>query len=147
MILQEMYSIHPLSTETLVKLAAKYTAEIDAWRGEAAYLVDKDAIDPSLLQPIFRRQRNVLSLAAWHAQILVHRPFMLSNFSSLANLGASTRHRRTQRDAEVTDWHVRSCLDAAMNIMGKFDELSSLGQLLSTFWVRLSRSSSSRSRS
>lgn len=133
-ILHDLYDIHPPSTENLFKLAAKYTKEIESWRIEASYLVDKNAIDPSLLQPIFRRQQNVLSLASWHAQILVHRPFLLSNFSSLANLG-STKHRKTQRDAELADWHVQSCLNAAMNIMAKFDELNSVGQLYNTFWV------------
>uniref|UniRef100_A0A8H7N520 Xylanolytic transcriptional activator regulatory domain-containing protein n=1 Tax=Bionectria ochroleuca TaxID=29856 RepID=A0A8H7N520_BIOOC len=135
-ILHDLYDIHPPSTENLFKLAAKYTKEIESWRIEASYLVDKNAIDPSLLQPIFRRQQNVLSLASWHAQILVHRPFLLSNFSSLANLG-STKHRKTQRDAELADWHVQSCLNAAMNIMAKFDELNSVGQLYNTFWFSL----------
>lgn len=104
-----------------------------AWRNSVSYLVETD-IDPSLFQPIFLRQRNVLNLACWHAQILVHRPFLLNNFASLANLG-STRHRRTQHNSNLTDEHVQKCLEAAMNIVGKIDELSSKGQLYNTYWV------------
>lgn len=135
-VLRDLYSIRPPSTENSFKLAAKYAKEIAAWRGSVSYLVETDGVDPSLFQPIFLRQRNVLNLACWHAQILVHRPFLLNNFASLANLG-STRHRRTQQNADLTDDHVQRCLDAAMNIVGKLDELSSSGQLYNTFWVRI----------
>lgn len=130
-----MYDIHPPSTKIQFALASKYAKEIDTWRAEASYLVGNDAIDPTLLQPIFRRQRNVLSLACWHAQILVHRPFLLSNFASLANLGS--KRLKTKRDENLTEWHVQSCLDAAMNIVKTINELSSSNQLYNTFWVRI----------
>lgn len=132
--LRDLYNIRPPSTDNQFKLAARYSKDIIAWRNSVSYLVETD-IDPSLFQPIFLRQRNVLNLACWHAQILVHRPFLLNNFASLANLG-STRHRRTQHNSDLTDGHVQKCLEAAMNVVGKIDELSSKGQLYNTYWVR-----------
>ncbi|KAH7139790.1 finger protein [Dactylonectria estremocensis] len=132
-ILRDFYGIRPPSTESQYKLAAKYSKEIDDWRNNIAYLVDDSGIDPSLLQPIFLRQRNVLNLACWHAQILIHRPFLLRNFASLANLG-TPRRGTVNHNQSLTNEHAQSCLVAAMNIVGKIDELNSSGQLYSTFW-------------
>ncbi|KAH6962669.1 fungal-specific transcription factor domain-containing protein [Ilyonectria sp. MPI-CAGE-AT-0026] len=132
-ILRDFYGIRPPSTESQYKLAAKYSKEIDEWRSNLAYLVDTTGIDPSLLQPIFLRQRNVLNLACWHARILIHRPFLLRNFASLANLGAP-RRGTANHNQRLTNEHAQACLVAAMNIVGKIDELSASGQLYNTFW-------------
>lgn len=134
-ILRDLYGIRQPSTESQYKLAAKYAKEIDNWHSGISYLVDTDGIDPSLFQPIFLRQRNVLNLACWHAQILVHRPFLLNNFASLANLG-TTRNSRSRQNSELTHEHVQRCLEAAMNIVAKIDDLHSNGLLYNTFWVR-----------
>lgn len=96
--------------------------------------MDTDGVDPSLFQPIFLRQRNFLNLAFWHAQILVHRPFLLNNFSSLANL-ASSGQKENMQNAEVVIDHVQQGLRAAMSIVGKLEELDTAGQLYSTLWV------------
>lgn len=133
--LRDLYSIRPPSLDNQFKLAAKYSNQIAAWSASISYIIETDGVDPGLFQPIFLRQRNVLSLAGWHAQILIHRPFLLNNFASLANLG-STRHRRTQQNADLMDDHVQKCLEAAMNIVGKLDQLNSSGQLYNTLWVR-----------
>ncbi|WAO96727.1 Fungal-trans domain-containing protein [Fusarium falciforme] len=132
-ILRDLYGIRQPSTESQYKLAAKYAKEIDNWHSGISYLVDTDGIDPSLFQPIFLRQRNVLNLACWHAQILVHRPFLLNNFASLANLG-TTRNSRSRQNSELTHEHVQGCLEAAMNIVAKIDDLHSNGLLYNTFW-------------
>ncbi|KAH6670261.1 nonribosomal peptide synthetase-like protein [Plectosphaerella plurivora] len=132
-ILRDLYGIRPPSTENQFKLAARYAGDIDAWRSGVAYLVDTDGVDPSLFQPIFARQRNVLNMACWHAQLLVHRPFLLNNFASLANLG-TTRQSRSGRNADLVDEHVQRCLEAAMSIVGLVDDLDSGGQLYNTFW-------------
>lgn len=139
-ILRDLYGIRPPSTENQFKLAARYAGDIDAWRSGVAYLVDTDGVDPSLFQPIFARQRNVLNMACWHAQLLVHRPFLLNNFASLANLG-TTRQSRSGRNADLVDEHVQRCLEAAMSIVGLVDDLNAGGQLYNTFWVRVSRCS------
>ena len=133
-ILRDLYSIRTPSTENQHKLAEKYTKDLEAWRSSLAYLVDTDGVDPSLFQPIFLRQRNVLNMACWHAQILVHRPFLLNNFASLANLG-KTRRREPPQSADVAVDHVQRCLDAAMNIVSKLNDLDANGQLYNTYWV------------
>lgn len=133
-ILRDLYGIRPPSSETLHKLASKYASQLESWRTSLGYLVDTDGVDPSMFQPIFLRQRNVLNLAFWHAQILIHRPFLLNNFANLANLG-STRQRQAGPNAEASATHVKKCLDAAMSIVSKVDELHSTGQLYGTFWV------------
>lgn len=133
-ILRDLYSIRPPSTENQQKLAEKYTKDLEAWRSSVAYLVDTDGVDPSLFQPIFLRQRNVLNLACSHAQILVHRPFLLNNFANLANLG-KTRQRKPPQSASVAVDHVQRCLDAAMNIVSKLNDLNASGQLYNTYWV------------
>lgn len=133
-ILSDLYGIRPQSIDIQYKIAGKYAQEIEAWRSGVSYLVDTDGIEPSLFQPIFLRQRNVLNLACWHAQILVHRPFLLNNFASLADLG-TRRHSRSRQNTELTNEHVQRCLEAAMNIVAKIDDLASHGQLYNTFWV------------
>lgn len=147
-ILRDLYGIRPQSTENQYKLSSKYAKEIDAWRSQVSYLVDSDGVDPSLFQPIFLRQRNVLNFACWHAQILVHRPFLLSNFASLTNLGStrgshgdSNNNGKLNRhgNSERNDEHGRKCLEAAMNIVGLVDDLNTNGQLYNTFWVSFTR--------
>ena len=133
-VLRDLYSIRPPSTENQFKLAAKYSKEIDDWRSGVAFLVDTNGIDPSLFQPIFLRQRNVLNLGCWHAQLLVHRPFILNNFASLSNLG-TTRRNDDSRNSKQTAEHVQKCLEAAMNIVNWIDNLHSTGQFYNTLWV------------
>lgn len=133
-ILRDLYGIRPPSTDNQFKIATKYAREIESWRNGVSYLVDTDGVDPSMFQPIFLRQRNVLNMACWHAQLLVHRPFLLNNFASLANLG-TTRQNKSNRSADLIDEHVQQCVEAAMNIVGLVDSLNSGGQLYNTFWV------------
>lgn len=133
-ILRDLYGIRLQSTDAQCKLAGKYSEEIETWRSSVLYLFDAEGVDPSLFQPIFLRQRNVLNLACWHAQILVHRPFLLNNFANLANLG-TTRQIRSRQNTDLINEHVQKCLDAAKKIVEKIDQLSSGGQLYNTFWV------------
>ncbi|KAF4544277.1 Finger protein [Lasiodiplodia theobromae] len=139
-ILRDLYGIRPPSTEDRYRLAAKYNDELNNWRASVGYLLDTDGVDPSLFQPIFLRQRNVLNLAFWHAQILVHRPFLLSNFAGLTSYNlhrgpaaASSGGGGGSGGGKLT-WHVQRCLDAATNIVRVVDELTRSGQIYSTFW-------------
>lgn len=131
-ILHDLYSIRASSRQTRLAQAERYVGELDAWERDVPFLIGQDGIDPSLLQPIFRRQRNVLTLACWHARILVHRPFLLNDFTSLATFGT----RRSRKDSEDVKRHVQSCVDAAMRIVNKLDDLYAGGQLYGTFWVQ-----------
>lgn len=141
-ILRDLYGIRSQSPDSQCKFAAKFTKDISAWRNSISYLVDTDGLDSSLFQPIFLRQRDVLNLACWHAQILVCRPFLLNNFASLTNLG--TTRSSSKQSTESTNEHIQLCLEAAMNIVGKINDLSAGGRLYNTLWVRLEHDTSTR---
>lgn len=89
-------------------------------------------MDTSLLIPLFQRQRNVLNLAYYHALILIHRPFLLSNFASLNSRGGGTRGAPGTPEM---DKNVGDCLDAAMAIAAIVNELTEGQQLYCAFWV------------
>ncbi|KAL1617837.1 hypothetical protein SLS54_007618 [Diplodia seriata] len=141
-ILRDLYGIRPPSTSDRYRLAAKYNDALNNWRASVAYLLDTDGVDPSLFLPIFLRQRNVLNLAFWHAQILVHRPFLLSNFAGLSSYNNLHHHHHRPNGRDSSDgggggklaYHVQCCLDAATNIVRVVDELTRSGQIYSTFW-------------
>ncbi|KAK7701612.1 hypothetical protein SLS57_011661 [Botryosphaeria dothidea] len=130
-ILRDLYGIKPPSSDDRYRLAAKYNDELNEWRTSLAYLLDTDGVDPSLFLPIFLRQRNVLNLAFWHAQILVHRPFLLSNFAGLTNY--SINRSKLSGNSKLA-YHVQRCLDAAMNIVRVVDDLTNQSQIYSTYW-------------
>jgi hypothetical protein len=132
-ILRDLYGIKPAASADRIKLARNYNQELENWRSELAYLLNSDGIDPSLLVPLFQRQRNVLNLAFWHAQLLVHRPFLLSSFADLSNFA------NRNKESASTDYtsHVHRCLDAALNIAKTVDHLHSHGQIYVTHWVSI----------
>ena len=113
-------------------MARKLTASLNEWRGALLYLLDTKGISSSLLLPVFLRQRNVLNLAYWHAIILVHRPFLLSTFSSFAD---PRRSQRIINPSSETGRNIQRCLDAAMKIVGLVDELNATRQIYRAFWV------------
>ncbi|WDK22665.1 fungal specific transcription factor domain-containing protein [Colletotrichum graminicola] len=131
MILRDLYSIHPSSFSHRCARAAKYSQSLRHWRADISQLLD-DGVNASLLIPIFQRQRNVLNLAYWHAMILTHRPFLLSNFARLQRNGKSRRRSVTHEDE--TEDSVRACLDAAMHIVETVNDLVQAGQLFRAFW-------------
>ena len=135
-ILRDLYGLRAPPMAEQYALATRYAQKIDSWRNSLMYLVETPGVDSSLFQPIFLRQRNVLNLACWHAQILVHRPFLLNSFASLASLSTNSR-KRPGHNPDVTAEHVSKCLTAAVNIVDKLEDLSSQGQLYGTFWVRV----------
>lgn len=96
-----------------------------------------------MLLPLYQRQRNVLNLSFWHALIIVHRPFLLSNFASLTGF-KNTSCQGNIADTETAK-NVAECLKAAMNIVRVVDELAQTGQMFCAFWVWPSVSVSSRS--
>jgi hypothetical protein len=123
-----MYGIRLPTSAARTRIARTYSAELASWRKDLSYLLDTHKIDSYLFVPLFLRQRNVLNLAFWHAQILVHRPFLLKTFATLTNYG-------TRSSNGVDESHVVQCLEAAMNIVSLVDELHRTGQIYSTFWV------------
>ena len=113
-----------------------YAKDIDVWRAGISSIVDNMSLDSSLVRPIFWRQSNTLNMACWHAQLLVHRPFLIRNFVNSAHWG-ERRNVSLGRDESQTERHIRSCLDAAMNIADLVAKLAAKGQLYDTLWVCL----------
>jgi len=110
-------------------LSAKYAEELSNWRKSLSRFLD-EGFDTSLLIPLFQRQRNVLNLAYYHALILVHRPFLLSNFASL-----NSRNARGAIGTPDVDRNVRDCFSAAMKIAEIVNELTEGRQIFRAFWV------------
>ncbi|KAK1624759.1 fungal-specific transcription factor domain-containing protein [Colletotrichum phormii] len=131
MILRDLYSIRPSSFSNRCALAAKYSQNLKHWRAEMSQFLD-DGVNTALLIPIFQRQRNVLNLAYWHAMILTHRPFLLSNFARLQRNGKSRRKSIPHKDQ--TEESVNACLDAAMHVVDTVNDLIQAGQLFRAFW-------------
>ncbi|ORY67569.1 fungal-specific transcription factor domain-containing protein [Pseudomassariella vexata] len=131
-ILRNLYSIHPLSMSTRASLAAKYSVSLVDWRMELSSFLDADGLNTAPLMPIFQRQRNILNLAYWHAQILIHRPFLLSNFMRMQG---QSHHSSDHISSSQTEESVKQCLTAAMKIVETIDELTKTHLMFRAFWV------------
>ncbi|KAF4472113.1 hypothetical protein FALBO_976 [Fusarium albosuccineum] len=130
-ILRALYGIHPRSTEEHFTLAAKFSQDLKEWREHISYLLDTDGSSAMFVKLVLR-QRDVLKLAFWHAQILVYRPFLLKSFTSLANYGVdgdllSSRQQEMQQNINI-------CIDAATNIIEHIDRIATAGELYSTLF-------------
>ncbi|KAI0843099.1 hypothetical protein F5Y06DRAFT_256909 [Hypoxylon sp. FL0890] len=130
-VLREFYSLRTPSSKERIELASKFTSELKQWRLDMSLLLDQQGASQSLLLPLFRRQRNVLNLAYWHTVLLVHRPFLLSNFASLSNYST---FRSKLSNHEAFKNNVKQCLDAAMKITKIIEELEERNQLHRAFW-------------
>jgi hypothetical protein len=108
-------------------LAKKHHNELLRWREGIAHFLD---IEASLLNELFQRQSNVLRLAYAHALLLVHRPFLLSNFENLTR-----RDSNTKINDALAGANVRECLTAAMSIVAIVNDICEGGQMFRAFWV------------
>jgi hypothetical protein len=129
-VLRDLYPIRPPSINLRIELANKYNKDLKDWRANLSRFLDAEAIDSSLLIPLYQRQRNVLNLAYFHAVLLVHRPFLLSNFAHLAHIDARTGYVSNID----TSQNVLECLEAAMGIVRIVDELFQGSQIWRVFW-------------
>ncbi|TVY36562.1 D-galactonate dehydratase [Lachnellula occidentalis] len=129
-ILRDLYPIKPPSLYVRVALSTKYSEDLLHWRKGLSRFLD-EGVDTSLLIPLFQRQRNVLNLAYYHALILVHRPFLLSNFASLNS--RNTRPRGAPGTPDM-DKNVGECLNAAMHIAAIVNDLTEGQQIYRAFW-------------
>jgi hypothetical protein len=123
-----MYGIRPIRQETRDSFAQKHTLELREWRHGIAHFID---VDSSLLNPLFQRQSNALHLAYAHACLLVHRPFLLSNFADLTR-----RSLITQNSASLvrTSESVLECLKAATSIVGIVNDMFEGRRYFRAFW-------------
>ncbi|OAA64573.1 Transcription factor [Niveomyces insectorum RCEF 264] len=131
-ILRGLYSVKPISASRRAALTGSISNDLREWRAGLARFLDADAFSASLLMPIFQRQRNVLNLTYWHAIILAHRPFVLSNFAQLSQQpswgGAHPASRQN-------DESVQKCLVAAMSTVKTIDDITRNHQMFRSFWI------------
>jgi hypothetical protein len=135
LVLRDLYPIRPPSLSHRIELSSKYTADLHAWRSSLSrFLNDEEGrgIDSHLLIPIYQRQRSVLHLAYCHAMLLIHRPFLLSNFASLTHMPT---HSTFLPNASIdTSTNISSCLEAAMSIVRVVDDVFKSSNLFRSFW-------------
>ncbi|CAG9953020.1 unnamed protein product [Clonostachys rosea f. rosea IK726] len=131
-ILRVLYGIHPPSTEEQFTLTAKFSRDLEEWREHISYLLDTDG-NSAIFVRLVLRQRDVLKLAFWHAQILVNRQFLLKTFTSLANYEPRAGGPLAQRKEEVQK-NVKTCIEAAEHIIEHIDRISAAGELYSTLF-------------
>ncbi|KAH7075126.1 fungal-specific transcription factor domain-containing protein [Paraphoma chrysanthemicola] len=134
LVLRDLYPIRPPSLTLRVELSSKYTADLQAWRSALSRFLNDDegrGIDSHLLIPIYQRQRSVLNLAYYHAMLLIHRPFLLSNFASLAHMPTHSTFSSSTRD---TSANITLCLEAAMSIVRVVDDVFTSSNLFRSFW-------------
>jgi hypothetical protein len=110
-------------------MAKQHTDELRKWRQGIGHFLD---VNSSLLNELFQRQSNVLRLAYAHALILVHRPFLLSNFADLTRRSYASR---LVGNPVRTEESIAECLKAAMSIVGIVCDLCESGQNFRAFWV------------
>ncbi|KAF1919355.1 fungal-specific transcription factor domain-containing protein [Ampelomyces quisqualis] len=135
LVLRDLYSIRPPSLSLRIELSSKYTADLHAWRSSLSRFLNDDegrGIDSHLLIPIYQRQRSVLNLAYYHAMLLIHRPFLLSNFASLTHM--PTHSTFLPNAAIDTSSNIASCLEAAMSIVRVVDDVFTSSNLFRSFW-------------
>tara|TARA_R110002003_G_scaffold391_3_gene19454 strand:+ start:7549 stop:8538 length:990 start_codon:yes stop_codon:yes gene_type:complete len=134
LVLRDLYPIRPPSLTLRIELSSKYTADLHAWRSSLSRFLNDDegrGIDSHLLIPIYQRQRSVLNLAYYHAMLLIHRPFLLSNFASLAHMPTHSTFSSSKHD---TSANISLCLDAAMSIVRVVDDVFTSSNLFRSFW-------------
>lgn len=129
-VLRDLYPIRPPTTTQRLELATKYSKDLREWRAGQSRFLDAQGVDSSLILPLYQRQRNVLNLSYYHTMLLVHRPFLLSNFASLSNTDA----RPGNISNISTSANIAECLSAAMGIVTIVDDIFQGSQIFRAFW-------------
>lgn len=125
--------MRPVSAIEKTNAVEQISTDLHAWRSELGRFLNVDIYSTSFLISIFQRQRNVLNLTYWHAIILTHRPFILTN---LARLSGNSMNEAVHEDAR-TEENLKECIDAAMNTVNTISEITERRQLFRAFWVCL----------
>ncbi|KAF2029904.1 hypothetical protein EK21DRAFT_66742 [Setomelanomma holmii] len=136
LVLRDLYPIRPPSLTLRIELSSKYTSDLHAWRSALSRFLNDDegrGIDSHLLIPIYQRQRSVLNLAYYHAMLLIHRPFLLSNFASLTDMPTHSTFS-SSASAHDTSPNINACLEAAMSIVRVVDDVFTSSNLFRSFW-------------
>ncbi len=126
-ILKDLYGIRPLRGDIRISLAQKHHKELIRWREGIAHFLDVETL---ILNELLQRQKNVLRLAYAHALLLVHRPFLLTNFENLTRRDSNTKLNDAGAEANV-----KGCLAAAMSIVRIVNDICESGQMYRAFFV------------
>ncbi|OAQ72002.2 Zn(2)Cys(6) transcription factor [Pochonia chlamydosporia 170] len=129
-ILRDLYSVKPVSAEQRLAAMKSISSDLGDWRAEFSRFLDVDLFSASLLVSIFQRQRNVLNLTYWHAIILTHRSFVLSNFAGLLRQNDSS----VKNNQHVKD-SVEKCIDAATKTVNTIEDMAQQNQLFRSLWI------------
>ncbi|TEA14315.1 hypothetical protein C8034_v003535 [Colletotrichum sidae] len=129
-ILRTLYGINPPSTHQHFAAAENFFRDLQEWRNGMAYLLDSDG--NALFVKLVLRQHDVLKLAFWHPEILVHRPFLLKSFTSLSH--ASVTHEQAFSRHQVMQRNVATCVNAAKSIAEYIDQINGAGEFYSTLF-------------
>ena len=132
MILRDLYSIRPLSTAKQITFAEMYSRHIKEWRHDIPGFLQVNSKHPPPLIPIFQRQRDVLNFIYWHALILLLRPLLLKNFTQLEH--ESPRAIDENYKSRIEDC-VSLCLEAAVCIVDRVEQMFESGRMFRSFWV------------
>ncbi|KAF6808231.1 finger protein [Colletotrichum sojae] len=130
-ILRALYGIRQPSTEEHFTLASGFMQDLTEWREHISYLLDAGGSSAIFVELVLR-QRDVLKLAYWHAQILVHRPFLLKSFTTLTSDGADGE--ATTRRKQEMEANIKTCVGAATNIAEHIDQIDAAGEFYSTLF-------------
>jgi hypothetical protein len=103
-VLREVYTLDDTSEDERLEHAWRFGKALEDWKAQLPYLMSN--VDPSGLHIAWRRQRDMLQLSHWHAQILVYRPFMTTPYPA-ADPGKKQR----------VDSAIRTCIEAARAIL------------------------------
>ncbi|CAG9972464.1 unnamed protein product [Clonostachys byssicola] len=126
-VLSSLYGLAPLSQERRYRIMKELGADVDAWRQSLPAFLNAERVDSRLLKPLFQRQSNILSLAAGHAEILIYRPCLFSDY---------TRHHHiSEESTDSTVSNVQICLRAAMEIVRVVERMAEADQLYAASWV------------
>jgi hypothetical protein len=127
-ILRDFYGIRRVPEASKITMANEYSEKLRQWKSELPSWLDASQVDPSLLNSIFQRQSIMLHLAFCHAQILVYRPFLLSDFASLKR----QRGLPNPKTAPL----VEKCVQAAMIVAKYLVHPMTEGNRYLGLWVR-----------
>ncbi|KAF0321174.1 hypothetical protein GQ607_011579, partial [Colletotrichum asianum] len=120
-ILRQLYGISSLDETARHETMARLGAEIQTWRDQLPAFLNPDKVDSRILQPIYQRQSNTLSLAAGHCLMLIYRPCLFNDYT------------KSSHDKETKE-NVKRCVDAALSVVTIIDYMVESKQLYPSLW-------------
>jgi hypothetical protein len=104
-ILKDLYGIHSINLDVLLEMADKYKADLRGFHDDIDHFLNLGSTFGNHLTAGLRQQSVGLKIALAHAQILLHRPFLLSDFSDFPGI----QQKRVEEN-------IQDCLHAATSV-------------------------------